>query len=84
MEPMGWGLAQAFSLSSGFVGFTRFIRFRAKGFSFIVTTHRLHSSSLLGITFLDSKCEPQKGTTMEPVGHARIGFRVRSGFGFGE
>ena len=28
----------------------------------------LHSSSFSGITFLDPKYKPQKGTTMEPMG----------------
>ena len=31
-------------------------------------THRLHCSSFLGFTLSDSKYEPQKGTTKEPMG----------------
>ena len=31
-------------------------------------THRLHSSSFLGITFQDPKYKPQKGPTMELMG----------------
>ena len=32
------------------------------------SAQRLHSSSFLGLPEKDSKYEPQKGTTMEPLG----------------
>ena len=46
-------------------------------------THRLHSSSFVGITLLDSKYEIQTGTTMEHLGKAVSDFKALS-FGASE